>query len=551
MRRLKRVEICCLVLAFSVPLCAQESRVDIRLFGLASFPLQGISKYTTQLNAFGDSWDSYQDIVFDKNPLRFGWGAGLTYWISHNFGLQMEARSWTKHQPSEDNSVHIEYSYYPWYPHPSDQAVEVSSDLKSPVPPELSYRIGSFCLNGIWRGKIGAIFLEAFGGPVVYHLGGELADLYLYRTIPSSHGTFLSDEVRFTSRFDFLSIGGNLGVGFSVPLGGTFEAFLRFTYFFGGSKDPEMFVESMDALDGPVMSIVIPGIDDLKEHIRYRPTKINPSSLSLSLGLRYMPSVTLDLWENSGRFRLMLELGGSMLNPDLDFERTLDVMADRSRVLTQEIEIFNKKAIYSYGLGVGYSLSPRWALELGYRHRQKAAAVDSGPIFLTENEVWKNIVHYQRPEAELKMDEWTLSLVSSLPIPGAEILALAGANIARLSLPMSSLYFRYMHEPWTDDFVSLSGLYSTTGSAWTWGARLGLGLQFRIVGPLESRIMATYNLYRDAQVPMAADDTELDDETWGYGDLSQMNPEWLKISPIKLPVNPSGFQLAFALAFAF
>lgn len=525
--------------------------MDIHLFGSASFSLQQLSTYTSHLNVFGDSWDSYQDIVFEKNPFRFGWGGGLTYWVSNNFGLQIEARSWMKRQPSQDNSVHVEYSYYPWYPYLSDQPVEISYDLKSAVPPKLSYRISAFSLNGIWRAKIGAVFLEASGGLTAYQVGGGLEGLYLYRTIPSSHGTFLSDEIVFDTGFDFLSLGGNLGIGLAVPLGRNFEGFLGFTYFFGGSKDPEMFVESMDALDGPVMTIVIPGIDDIKEHIRYGPMKISPSSLSLNLGLRYKPSVALAPWEKKGKFRLMFELGGSKLNPDLRFERTLDVMADRSRLLTQEIDLFNKKVVCSYGLGVGWSLSPRWALELGYRHRQKEAAVDSGPIVLIEDQVWENIIRYQRPQAEFKLNEWTLSLVRSFPISDAEILASAGANIAQLSLPMTGLYFRYMHEPWTSDYVSFSGLYSTAGSAWTWGAQMGLGLRFTIIGPLEGRVIWSYNLYKKTPVPITADDIELDEETWGYGDLDQLTPELLKISPTKLLVNPSGFQLAFSLAVAF
>ena len=548
---MKRSGIFFLALAVSVPLYAQESGVDIRLSGLGSFPLQGITGYSSQLNVFGDTWDSYQDVVLGKNPLRFGWGAGLTYWINNNFGLQIEARRWTKRQLSQDNSVHVEYSYYPWYPYPSDQPVEISYDLKSSVPPELSYGINAFSLNGLWREKIGPVFLEASGGLTAYQVGGGFKDLYLYRTIPSSHGTFQSDEIVFATRFDFWSLGGNMGIGLAVPLGGNFEGFLGFKYFFGGSRDPERFVESMDALSGQVMTIVIPGIDDIKEHIRHGPMKISPSSLSLNLGLRYKPSVTLAPTEKRGNFRLMFEVAGSKLNPDLGFERTLDVISDRSRLLTQEIDLFNKKIVCSYGLGLGWNLSPRWALELGYRHGQKEAAVDSGPIVLVEDGIWEYIIRYQRPEAELKMDEWTLSLARSFPIPGAEILASAGANIARLSLPMTGLYFRYFHEPGTDDFVSYSGLYSTAGKAWTWGARLGLGLRFTIIGPVEGRITGSYNLYKKAEVPMSADDAELDEETWGFGDLAPMNPEWLKIGPSRLPVNPSGFQLAFGLSVIF
>jgi len=551
MRNQKRGGILFLAMTASVSLYAQESRVDLHLFGLASFSSNQLATYTSTLNVFGDSWDSYQDVIFEKSPLRLGWGAGLTYWVSHNFGLQIEARSWTKRQPSRDDSVHIEYSYYPWYPDPVDDPVNISYDLKSPVPPELSCRISAFSLNGLWREKIGPVFLEASGGLTAYKVDGGFENLYLYRTIPSSHGTFLSDEIVFDTKFDFLSLGGNLGIGLAVPLGGDWEGFLGLKYFFGGSRDPEMFVESMDGLEGPVMSVVVPGIDDIKAHVRYGPMKISPSSLSLNLGLRYRPSVPLAPEEKNGRLRLMFEIGGSGLNPDLLFERMVDITADGSRRLTQEMNLFNKEIICSYGLGVGWSLSPRWALELGYRHRQKEAAVDSDPIFLIEDDSWEYVIRYQRPLADVKMDEWTLSLVRSFPIPGAEILASAGGNIARLSLPLTGLYFRYLHEPWTDDFVSFSGLYSTAGTAWTWGARLGLGLRFTIIGPLEGRIMGSYNLYRKAQIPMDAAEIELDDETWGYGDLDQLTPEMLKINPAEVALDASGFHLAFSLAVAF
>jgi hypothetical protein len=550
MRRQKRWGILFSVLTFCAAVQAQESRVDLHLFGLASLPLQQLTSYRSTLNAYGDSWDSYQDVVFEKSPLRLGWGAGLTYWLSREFGLEIEARSWTTRQASRDNSAHIEYSYFPWYPYPSDEPVNISYDLKSPLPPELTSRVTAFSLNGLWREKIGSVFLELSGGLTSYQVGGGFKDLYLYRTIPSSHGTFQSDEIAFATRFDFWSLGGNLGIGLAVPLGGNWEGFLGLKYFFGGSRDPEMLVESMDGLDGPVLSVVIPGIDDVKAHVRYGPAKISPSSLSLNLGLKFRPSITLDPAAGRKRFRLMLELGGSRLDPDLLLERTQYVTADQSRLLTQEIDLFNRKIVYSYGLGVGWMGSPRWGLELFYRHRQKEAAVDSGPIIL-EEDYWENIIHYQRPLAELKMDEWTLSLVRSFPIPGAEILVSAGGNIARLSLPLADVYFHYLDDPWTGNFVSYSGLYSTAGTAWTWGAQLGLGLRFKISGPLEGRITGGYNLYKTVQIPLAAAEIELDDETWGFGDIDPLDPELLKISPAEFPLDPSGFGLAFSLGVVF
>jgi hypothetical protein len=540
-----------LALTVSVSLPAQESRVSVHLFGLASSSLGQLSAFRSTHNVYEDSWDSYQDVVFDKSPLRLGWGAGLTYWMSRNFGLEIEARGWSARQPSRDNAVHIEYSYYPWYPYPSDEPVHVSSDLESPLPPELSFRVYAFSLNGLWREKVGPLFLEISGGLTSYQVGGGFKDLYLYRTIPSSHGTFQSGEIVFATRFDFWSLGGNLGAGLAVPLGGNWEGFLGLKYFFGGSRDPEMLVESMEGLNGAVMSVVIPGIDDIKAHVRYGAAAISPSSLSVNLGLRFRPTLTLAPENEGKRLRLIVELGGSRLDPDLSLERTQNVTAEGSRFLTQEIGLFNRKVICSFGLGAGWRLSPRWGLELLYRHRQKAAAVDSGPIVLTEEGGWESVFRYQRPRAELKMDEWTFSLVRSFPIPGAEILVSAGANLARVSLPLTELYFQYFYEPWTSDFVSFSGLYSTSGTAWTWGAQLGLGLRFTITGPLEARIMGRYNLYRKAQVPTDAAEFVLDEETWGFGNLDQLTPDMLKTRPAEFPLDPSGFELAFSLGVVF
>jgi hypothetical protein len=58
-------------LASSAPLQAQSSKIEIDLFGLKPFPIKSVSDYTYMFNAFGDSWDSFQETAFkrDSSPL--------------------------------------------------------------------------------------------------------------------------------------------------------------------------------------------------------------------------------------------------------------------------------------------------------------------------------------------------------------------------------------------------------------------------------------------------------------------------------------------------
>lgn len=508
-------------------------------------------KYSYHFSVYESSWDSYQEVCFKKNSPQPGFGAGLTYWINNNFGLQVQAVSWKKRQAASDNFVSVKYSYFPWYPYFSDQPVEISYDLKSDVQPELTYRISAFSLNGVLRKKIGPVVLESFGGLTAYQVGGELENLYLKRTVASSHGTFNSDEVVFSNRFDFMSLGGNLGIDLAVPLGGNLEGFFGLKYFFGASKEPEMFVQSMDDLDGISTSVVIPGIDDLKDQIRYGSLKIGPSSLSLNLGLRYRPPYSISPQGNRGKFRFMLVLGVSKMNPELTYERTFLVTEDRSRLLSQNIDLFNKKLIGSYGIGGGFNFSRHWALELSYQRQPKDLDVDSGPIVLIEDQVWRRSIKYQRPQCRVKLDEFSLSLVRYFPIPGAEILASAGMNLARLSLPMKDLYFLYWHKPWTSDFVSFSGVYSMSGGSWILGAQMGLGIQFPLAGPLEGRLMGSYNLYREASILQVVKDYELDEEVYGFGDITDLSAGELKQTPTEFLMNPSRLRLTFVLAIRF
>ncbi len=134
---------------------AQNSKIEFDLFGLNCFPFQEVSRYSYNFNVYGDSWDSYQDMSFEKSSPHFGFGAGLTYWIQDHLGLRFQALSWKTQQTGFDNLVSIRYSYYPWYSYSSDQPVDVSYDFKGKVPPELDYRTSAFSLRAVWRTKIG------------------------------------------------------------------------------------------------------------------------------------------------------------------------------------------------------------------------------------------------------------------------------------------------------------------------------------------------------------------------------------------------------------
>jgi len=537
--------------AFAGYLQAQSSKIQLDLFGLGAFPLQEVQSYSYHFNVYQRSWDSHQEVYFNNHSLRLGFGAGLTYWINDNFGFRVQAVSWKKQQVASDNDVFVRYSYLPWYPYFSDQPVEVAYNLKSNVQPELNYRVSAFSLNGVLRKKIGHFGLEAFGGLTAYQVGGELQYLYLKRTIPMSHMTFFSHEVVFSNRFDFMSWGGNLGLDLAFPLGGCFEGFLGLQYFFGGSREPEMYVQSMNPLDGELLSLVIPGIDDIKDHVRYGPLKISPSSLSLNLGLRYGLPYSASLPGGKGKLGFVLGLGVSRMNPDINYERTMLVTDDGSKQLSQNIDLFSKKLHTSYGGGACYDFSPHWGLELLYQHQPESLDVDSGPVTLIEDQVYKSVVKYQRPQTRVGLDEFSFSLVRYFPIPGARILVSAGMNLARLSLSQEELYFWYWYRPWTNYFVSFSGLYTTTGSSWLLGARAALGIQFPIAGPLEGRLMGNYNLYREASIPLAVKDYELDGDVYGYGDTTALTTDQLKQAPTELLINPSRLRLTFDLVIRF
>jgi len=539
------------LIALAVSLPAQNSKIEFDLFGLNCFPFQEVSRYSYNFNAYGDSWDSYQNISFAKSSPHFGFGAGLTYWIRDSFGFRFQALSWKTQQTSFDNLVSIRYSYYPWYPYFSEEPVEVSYDFKGKVPPELDYRTTAFSLSAVWRTKIGPVHLEASGGLTAYQIGGELRNLDLVRTIPASHGTFLSREVILGNRFDFMCFGGNLGVDLSVPLGGDFEGFLGLGYLFRSAKEPEMFVQTMDHVSGLETSVVIPGIDEIKDHIRYGPLKISTSYLTLNFGLRYRKPLETSAAGTGGKFRFMLVYGVSRMNPELTYERTVSVSDTGSRMLSQNIDLFNNRLVSSYGLGGGVNLSRHWALEVSYGHQPEDLDVDSGPVVFSGDQDYTRIIKYQRPQARIKLDEYGLSLVRYFPIPGAEIFASAGVNLARLSLSQGDLYFLYWKNSGTSDFVSFSGLYSTTGASWTCGGKADLGIQFPIIGPLEGRLVGGYSFYPRARIPLVVDTVTLDEETWGWGELTDLSPSELKQTPTELLLNPSRFRLTFVLAIHF
>jgi len=532
-----------IVLTVSLP--AQNSKIEFDLFGLNCFPFQEVSRYSYNFNAYGDSWDSSQNISFKKSSPYFGFGAGLTYWIKDSFGLRFQALSWKAQQTSFDNLVSVRYSYYPWYPYFSDEPVDVSYDFEGKIPPELDYRTTAFSLSALWRTKIGPVYLEASGGLTAYQIGGELRNLDLVRTIPASHGTFLSREVVLGNRFDFMCLGGNLGLDLAVPMGGDFEGFLGLGYLFRSAKEPEMFVQTMGHVSGLETSVVIPGIDEAKDHVRYGPLKISTSYLTLNFGLRYRKPFETSATGPGGKFRLMFVFGVSRMNPELSYERTALVTGDPSFLLvSQNIDLFNNRLVGSYGLGGSFNLSRHWALELSFGHQPEDLDVDSGPIILGKDEPYSRIIQYQRPQAHLGLDEYALSLVRYFPIPGAEILASGGVNLARLSLSQEDLYFLYKNS-WT------GGLYSTNGASWTWGGKADLGIQFPIIGPLEGRLVGGYSFYPKARIPIAVDTITLDEETWDDGDITALSPSELKQTPTELLFNPSRFRLTFVLAIRF
>lgn len=547
-----KLVMCVFILLFSTSLQAQNSRVEFDLFGLTCFPFQEVSQYSYNFNIYGnDSWDSYQEIDFNKKSLRLGFGARLSYWFNNNFGLRIEALSWKKNQTSYDNSVFINYSYYTFYPYVSDKPTEISYEMDSDIPPKLSYRIYALSLNGILRKKIGNCTLDFYGGFTAFHSGGELKNLYFRRTRQGSHSTFLSEEVTFDYRFDFMSLGGNLGIDLSVPIAGNFVGLFGLKYFFGVSKEPRMFVSSMTDLDDYLLPVVMQGIDEITEHSQNGILKINPSSFALSLGLGYSKQYSVSPIKKKSKFRLMLFPGVSKMSQETSYERTFSIFEDGSGQCAQNIDLFNERPVLSYGAGSSFNFSSYWAIELSYQRQQKNLNVDSGPVVLYLDQLWKKYPKYQRPQSSMKLDEFNTSLVHYFPIQGAEILVSAGMNFARLSLTVKDLYFLYFHKPLTTDFVSFSGLYSAVGSSWILGANVGIGFQFPIIGPLEGRLSGNYNVYKKASIQIDIDDIELG-EVWGYGDQT-LNPDELQqqVSRDEVSINLSRLKIYFALIIRF
>jgi hypothetical protein len=78
-----------------------------------------------------------------------------------------------------------------------------------------------------------------------------------------------------------------------------------------------------------------------------------------------------------------------------------------------------------------------------------------------------------------------------------------------------------------------------------------LGIQFQIIGPLEGRLAGGYSFYSSARIPLAVDTITLDEETWGWGNLTDLSPSEIKQTPTELSLNPSRFSLTFGLAIRF
>ncbi|MDH4196866.1 MAG: hypothetical protein OEW05_05615 [Candidatus Aminicenantes bacterium] len=540
-------------LIFSTQLQAQSSRIELDLFGLKAFSLKSVPCYTYRFNAYGDSWDSYQEIFFAKTSSPLGAGGGLTYWVSDRVGLRLHVQTWTSQRTSTDNSVLIHYSYYPWYPSPSPDPVVVSYGLKSPVPPALSYRIGALSFDGVLRAGFGRLKLDLYGGLTVFQVGGDLQDIYFKRIIPSSHMTFLSEEVRYTNRFDFAQLGANLGLDLSVPLGGNFEALAGLKYFIGSGKQPDLRVASMADTDDYFWSVVFKGVDDIKEYVRYGNLPIDPSMFSFNLGLRYKVPARVGPPPGWGRFSFLFLPGAARMNPEIGFARTVLTAENGARKLEQTVEVFNHRLLWSWGGGVGFRFSPRWAAELSFERWHKELDVDSSPVVLIQDQKWRSKINGQRPLCRSTGEEFGLSVIRFFPVAGGEVLVSAGACLARLSLTMDDLYFLYWHKPWTDDFVSYSGVYSASGRRWILGASFGLGGQFTVAGPLAVRLMGRYFIYPTASIPAEVQMITLDQEVYGSGERTGLRPEELqaKLSPQEMDFRPSRIQFTCGLLIRF
>ncbi len=515
--------------------------------------MKSLPGYAYRFNAYGDSWDSYQEIFFAKTSSPLSAGGGLTYWMSPNAGLRIQAQAWKSEQLSTDNDVLIHYSYYPWYPQPLPDPVVVSFSLKSPIPPALSYRVGALSFDGVLRAAVGRLNLDIYGGLTVFQVGGDLQDVYFRRTIPSSHMTFLSEAVTYSNRFDFTELGANLGLDLCLPLGGNIEAVAGLKYFIGRGRQPDLRVASMTDTDDYLLSVVLKGVDEIKEFVRAGDLAINPSMFSLNLGLKYKVPSQAGLPPGGGRFSLLFQPGVSKMDPEVEFTRTVATAENGARQLEQPVEVFNRKLLWSWGGGAGLRFSPRWAAELSFERWHKELDVDSSPIILIQDQQWRSKFKGQRPLSRSTSEEFGLSIVRLFPIVDGEVLVSAGVNLARLSLAMDDLYFLYWHKPWTADFVSYSGLYSSSGRCWIVGTSLGLGGQFSIAGPLAVRLMGKFFLYPTASVPADVSLVTLDEEVYGSGEITDLGPEELqpKLSPQTIDFRPSRIQFTCGLLLRF
>ena len=544
--------VCVLVLLCSLPLQAQNSKVEVDLFGLGCLPLQEISHYSFNFNVFGSvAWDSYQVMEFKKNSLRFGLGARFSYWFDKYFGFRLEALSWSKKQKTVNNSVYINYSYTPSYPEIADEPVDVSYKAISDRAPELSYRINALSLNGIYRNKFGVVSLDVYGGLTAFHSSGALKNLYFYRTVLSSRSTFQSDETLFDSRFDFMSLGGNFGIDLSIPMAGDLFALFGLKYFFAGTQEPRMFIPSLSDPDETLNTVAIEGIDEIAERSRHGFLEVGPTTFAVNLGLGYSPQINISPVDKQHAYSLMLFPGISNMSLDTGYERTFSIFEDGSGQSAQSLNLFDEQPVLFLGIGGSYDLTDLWSVELRYLRQRKDVSVDSGPVVLYLDQDWKQYSTYQRPQGRIKLDEFCVSIGHKFPVLDAEFFMLAGLNLARIVLKVSDLYFLFNKSPLTSDFVSFTGLYSADGSSWVLGANVGAGFQFPIIGTLKGRLSGSYSIYKNTSVVVSVDDIELGD-VWGYGEYA-LEPEELQphVSHDVAFFNPSRFKIYFALIYGF
>ena len=526
-----------------------QTRVDFELFGLKAFPLGRFASTVHPFNAYGQSWDSFQSIAFDRASSPFGFGAGATYWPSRRFGLRLRLQSWKQEQASSDNDVRVEYSYTPWYPSPSPTLVVVSYGLKSQAVPRFAFRVAALSFGGVYRAALGGWSLDFSGGLTFYQASGELANLYLKRVIPSSHMTFLSVEVAFTNRLDAFGLGGHFGLALAFPVGPRIEGRVGAEVLFGGVRDSESFVSSMERLDAPVLDVVLKGLDEVRDHVRPGEMRMNPTRLAFEFGLCFRAAAGDGPRPKKQAFSLAFNPGTSRMNPDLRFMRTVQTSDAPGRRLEQDVEVFNRRLIWSPGLALGFRLSARWAVELHAARLRKTLDVDSRVIDLVYEEGVRIREKGQRPSCRAAVDEVGLSAVRFFPVRGADIFFAAGVCLSRLSLTWEEVYFLYWRRPLTDDFVSFSGLFSAAGSRWAVGVRTGLGFLFPLTRSLEFRLGADYHLYPAASVPVEVKAIALDENVYWSGPDRTLRPDELqpRLGPAFLDFNPTRFQLTCGL----